>query len=226
MALHSKKIIYKIEEITPGFGQIEIFKISGQKQLPVIVDENNQIISDSSTICEYIDSQNNNHKLFPEEPYLLAQAKLIEDWADTTMASACKNSLINASLENNDLRSALLPDEIPKSIKEIVDNLPLQNLSKISKAVLKPKSNLELQKILESLSKALTNKKFLINDNLSIADISIAAQLSLLKFPRSSGPFLEGKGCPEFMNNPYLDNLFIWRDNIEEYLFSAKNQQM
>ena len=68
--------------------------------------------------------------------------------------------------------------------------------------------------------------KFLINDNLSIADISIAAQLSLLKFPRSSGPFLEGKGCPEFMNNPYLDNLFIWRDNIEEYLFSANNQQM
>ena len=68
------------------------------------------------------------------------------------------------------------------------------------------------------------NKKFLLNNNLSIADISIAAQLSLLKFPFSSGPFLVGKGCPEFINNPYLENLFIWRDNLEEYLFSANHQ--
>ena len=224
MALHAKKIIYKVEEVTPGLGQIEIFQISGQKQVPIILDDNNQVISDSTKICEYIDNKNDNHKLFPEDPFLLAHAKLIEDWADTTMAFACKNSLLNASLENNDLRSALLPDEIPQSIKGIVNKLPLQKFGKVSKAFLNPKSNLELQKILESLSKALSKKQFLINDNLSIADISIAAQLSLLKFPSSSGQFLEGKGCPEFINNPYLESLFRWRDNLEEYLFSAKNQ--
>ena len=39
------------------------------------------------------------------------------------------------------------------------------------------------------------NKKYIIGDNLSIADIAIAAQLSLLKFPKSSGPILSGEGC-------------------------------
>ena len=187
----------------------------------MILDNNGQVVSDSSTICEYLDNKNNNNKLFPEEPYLLSQAKLIEDWADTTMASACKKALINASLENSDLRTALLTDEIPQQIKGIVNKLPLENLSKISKVVLDDKSNIELQKILESISKALASRKFLINDNLSIADISLASQLSLLKFPASSGTFLEGKGCQEFINNPYLENLFNWRDSLEKYLFSA-----
>ena len=87
MALHAKKLRYRVEEISPGVGQIEIFKMSGQKQLPVIMDENDQIISDSSTICEYIDTKNTNNQLFPSDPIHLSQAKIIEDWADTTMAS-------------------------------------------------------------------------------------------------------------------------------------------
>ena len=57
MALHAKKLQYRVEEVTPGIGQFEIFKISGQKQVPVIVDDNDQIISDSSIICEYINKK-------------------------------------------------------------------------------------------------------------------------------------------------------------------------
>ena len=47
MALHAKKLKYRVEEISPGIGQFEIFKISGQKQVPIIVDDNNQIISET-----------------------------------------------------------------------------------------------------------------------------------------------------------------------------------
>ncbi len=224
MALHAKKLQYRVEEVTPGLGQFEIFKISGQKQVPIIVDDNDQIISDSSIICEYINKKNDNNPLFPEDPLLFAQCKLIEDWADTTMASTCRKALIKSAIENPQLRTALLPDEVPSSVKGLVDKLPFKNLSKISNVVLSSKDNLELQKILEALSKALINKKYLIGDNLSIADIAIAAQLSLLKFPKSSGPILSGEGCQEYINNPYLENIFIWRNNIEEYLFSANSQ--
>jgi len=224
MALHAKKLQYRIEEVTPGIGQFEIFKISGQKQLPIIVDDNDQIVNDSSIICEYINKKNDVNPLFPEDPLLLAQCKLIEDWADTTMASTCKKALIKSAIENPQLRTALLPDEIPTSMKGIIDKLPFKNLSKISDVILSSQDNLELQKILETLSKSLINKKFLIGDNLSVADIAIAAQLSLLKFPKSSGPILSGEGCQEYINNPYLENLFIWRNNLEEYLFSANSQ--
>ena len=170
--------------------------------------------------------KNNNNNLFPDDPILLAQSKLIEDWADTTMASTCKKVLIRSALENPQLRTALLPDEIPESIKGLIDKFPFNNVSKISKTVLSNKNNIELQKILEALSKALINKEFLIGDTLSIADISIAAQLSLLKFPTSAGPILAGEGCQEFINNPYLENIFQWRDNLEELIFSAKSQKI
>jgi len=224
LALHAKKIQYRVEEVSPGIGQIEIFQISGQKQLPVIKDDNDQIISDSSNICEYLDKKNSHNILFPEDPLLLAQSKIIEDWADTTMAATCKKILIKSSLENQQLRKALLPADIPSSIKGVIDKIPLNNLSKISNIVLSNKDNLALQKILEALSKSLINKDFLIGESLSIADISIAAQLSLLKFPSSSGPVLEGEGCLEFINNPYLERLFQWRDKIEESVFSANSQ--
>ena len=224
MALHAKKIQYRIEEVKPGIGQIEIFQLSGQKQLPVIKDDNEQIISDSSNICEYIDKKNNTNILFPEDPILLAQSKIIEDWADTTMASTCKKVLLKSSLESPQLRTALLPDEMPSNIKSLIDKLPFNNVSKLSNVLLSNQNNIELQKILEALSKSLINKRFLIGDRLSIADISIAAQLSLLKFPISSGPILAGEGSQEFINNPYLENLFQWRDKLEEFIFSAKSQ--
>ena len=226
MALKAKKLVYRVEEVKPGIGQIEIFQISGQKQLPIIMDDNNQIISDSSNICEYIDKKNSNNKLFPEDPILFAQSKLIEDWADTTMASLCKKALIKSAFDNPKLREALLPDDIPSSIKGIIDNIPFKNLNNISNLFLSDKSNIEFQKILESLSKALLNKNFLIGNSLSIADISVASQLSLLKFPNSSGSSLSGEGCQEFINNPYLENLFQWRDNIEEKIFSASSQNV
>ncbi len=224
MALHAKKLQYKVQEITPGIGQLEIFKLSGQKQVPVIVDDNNQIINDSSIICEYIDKKNNNNQLFPDDPLLFAQSKLIEDWADTTMATTCRKCLIKSAIENPQLRTALLPEEMPSSLKTIVDKLPFKNLSKISNVVLSSKDNVDLQKLLEALSKSLINKKYLVGNTLSIADIAIAAQLSLLKFPKSSGPILSGEGSLEYINNPYLENLFIWRNNLEEYLFSANFQ--
>tara|TARA_B100000212_G_C27185622_1_gene452317 strand:- start:14 stop:739 length:726 start_codon:yes stop_codon:yes gene_type:complete len=223
MAIHAKKIQYRIEEVKPGIGQIEIFQISGQKQLPIIKDDNEQIINDSSNICEYIDAKNDINNLFPEDPILFAQAKLIEDWADTTMASTCKRLLIKSALENPQLRTALLPDEIPSSLRGLIDKLPFNNVSKISNVVLSNKNNIDLQKLLETLSKSLINKDFLIGDSLSIADISVASQLSLLKFPASSGPILAGEGCQEFINNPYLENLFQWRDKLEELIFSARS---
>ena len=130
MALHAKKLQYRVEEVTPGLGQFEIFKISGQKQVPIIVDDNVQIISDSSIICEYINKKNDNNPLFPEDPMLFAQCKLIEDWADTTMASTCRKALIKSAIENPQLRTALLPDEIPSSVKKIVDiKCPSSNMN-------------------------------------------------------------------------------------------------
>ena len=51
------------------------------------------------------------------------------------MATTCRKALIKSAIENPQLRTALLPDEIPSSVKNIVDKLPFENLSKISNVV-------------------------------------------------------------------------------------------
>ncbi len=54
MTLNAKKLHYSIVEITPVIGQCEIFRRSGLKQLPLLIDQK-EVISDSSEIIRYLD---------------------------------------------------------------------------------------------------------------------------------------------------------------------------
>ena len=133
--------------------------------------------------------------------------------------------IIQARINSTRLHGKVLKYLDDKTLIEwVIKRLKKTQIKNIILATGNSKDNLELQKLLEALSKSLINKKYLVGDSLSIADISIAAQLSLLKFPKSAGPILSGEGSQEYINNPYLENLFIWRNNLEEYLFSANSQ--
>tara|TARA_B100000700_G_scaffold230277_1_gene254636 strand:- start:2259 stop:2924 length:666 start_codon:yes stop_codon:yes gene_type:complete len=217
MALKIKNLEFKVQEINPGLGQIEIFKLTGQRQLPVIVD-GNKIIADSTEICEYINSKNNLHNIYPENEKLLTQALLIEDWADTTFATAAKKALIKAALNNPQLRVALLPEEFPNSIKDLLGNLSLPDPQSLKNMFINDNDQNNLEQNLIKLSNSLEKSNYLIGDHFTIADLAVAAQLSLLKFPESAGSLLKGKGNKEFIMNPYLKRLFEWRDELEEYL--------
>ena len=41
MVLQAKNLKYRVVEIIPGIGQIGIFRLSGQRQVPVLVDGEN-----------------------------------------------------------------------------------------------------------------------------------------------------------------------------------------
>ena len=71
---------------------------------------------------------------------------------------------------------------------------------------------------LEKISNLVRNNQWLVGNSLSIADIAVASQLSLLCFPASAGTNLVGKGWPGYQDNPLLDPLFKWRDNLEQLL--------
>ena len=73
----------------------------------------------------------------------------------------------------------------------------------------------------DNLTSLVEKDKFLVGNELSIADISVASQLSLLSFPNSSGDTLKGKGCSIYINDPSLKDLFKWRDSIEDKLFTT-----
>ena len=221
MVLEAKALNYKAKEITPGIGQVAIFRLSGQRQVPVLVDGEN-VISDSTAIIRYIEEINPEPKLIPEDPSEEAIMHLIENWADTTLAKSVLNTLIQAAAIDPDLRIALLPDEVPSKIQNIISGLSCEVINDVS-VFLNAGKGSALFSNLEKLSNLLVKNKWVIGNRMSFADIAIAAQLSLLRFPLSAGEKLAGKGCPGFKDHPQLEQLFCWRDELENSLMASSN---
>jgi glutathione S-transferase len=72
----------------------------------------------------------------------------------------------------------------------------------------------QLQSNLEQLAVLTAARPYLVGDQLSLADLAVAAQLSLLRFPASSGAPLAGRGASGIADNPLLEPLFSWRDRL------------
>ncbi len=214
MALAAKKLEYRTVEITPAIGQIDIFQKTGQKKLPVLFDKGTTI-HDSSSIIRHLEKIEIEPKLIPESLKEASQAQIIENWADTTLAKSIKIVFLEELTKNPILISSLFDNEISDSMQKLLLNIPTKIASQIS-GLINQKEKESLKQNLEYLSNLIDQENFLIGDKLSIADISVASQLSLLKFPNSSGENLTGKGCSLYINDPSLQNLFKWRDLIED----------
>ena len=221
MVLEAKALNYKAKEITPGIGQVAIFRLSGQRQVPVLVDGEN-VISDSTAIIRYIEEINPEPKLIPEDPSEEAIMHLIENWADTTLAKGVRNTLIQAAAIDPELRVALLPEELPSEIQKVISTLSCEVINDLS-VLINPGEGSALFSSLEKLSNILTRNNWIVGNKMSFADIAVAAQLSLLRFPPSAGDKLAGKGCPGFKDHPQLEQLFCWRDALENSLMASSN---
>ena len=221
MALATKKLEYRTVEITPAIGQIDIFQKTGQRKLPVLFD-NDITIHNSSSIIRHLEKIQIEPKLIPENPKECSQAHIIENWADTTLANSIKIVFLEEIMSSPALISSLLPNEISDSMQKFIVNMPL-NIGRQISGLIKPKEKESLKLNLDYLTNSVEKENFLVGKELSIADISVASQLSLLSFPDSSGEKLKGKGCSLYMNDPSLNNLFKWRDSIEDKLITTNH---
>ena len=216
MALAAKKLEYRTVEITPAIGQIDIFQKTGQKKLPVLFDKETTI-HDSSSIIRHLEKIEMYPKLIPEDPKQASQAQIIENWADTTLAKSIKIVFLEELTKNPMLISSLFTKDISDYIQTPIFNIPTKFASQMS-GLLNQKKRESLKVNLKYLSNLINHNNFLVGETLSVADLSVASHISLLKFPNSSGEKLAGNGCSLFKNDPSLQNLFNWRDLIEEQL--------
>ena len=221
MALAAKKLEYRTVEITPAIGQIDIFQKTGQRKLPVLFDKETTI-HDSSSIIRHLEKIETEPKLIPEVLKEASQAQIIENWADTTLARSIKIVFLEELTKNPILISSLFDNGISDSMQKLLFNIPKNIVSQIS-GLINQKEKESLKQNLEYLVNLIDQENFLVGNKLSIADISVASHLSLLKFPNSSGEILKGKGCSLYINDPRLQNLFNWRDLIEDQLAITKH---
>jgi glutathione S-transferase len=89
LILAAKGLAYSVVEVTPGLGQLQLLRLSGQRQVPVLVD-GAEVITDSSAIALYLEDQVAEPALLPVDPAERARVLLLEDWADTALAGGVR----------------------------------------------------------------------------------------------------------------------------------------
>ena len=213
MVLQAKGLSYRTVEVTPGIGQVAVFRLSGQRQVPVLVD-GDQVLADSSSIARYLDQRAADPALIPSDPRQAAQMHLLEDWADTTLSMAGRTALVQAAALDPELRVALLPDDLPDPVRSVMGAIPGGWVNNVSELV-NQGERADLLASLEQLAVSVQSTPWLVGDRMTLADIAVAAQLALLRFPSSAGSALAGKGVPGLSDHPKLQPLFAWRDHLE-----------
>jgi glutathione S-transferase len=212
LILAARQLDYSVVEVTPGLGQLELFRLSGQRQVPVIRD-GVEVIADSSAIALYLDGQGEAPSLIPAAPAERARVLLLEDWADTTLAAGARLALLQAASQDGVLRGALLPEATPGPLRSLLGALPGELLSGLGEVIGRD-GRQQLQTSLEQLAALVSSQAYLAGDQLSLADLAVAAQLYLLRFPVSAGAPLAGLGVPGLADHPLLLPLFDWRDRL------------
>ena len=213
MVLQAKGCSFRTVEVTPGIGQVAVFRLSGQRQVPVLVD-GDQVLADSSAIARHLEQREADPALIPSDPRKAAQMHLIEDWADTTLAMAGRSALVQAAALDQQMRVALLPDDVPDPVRSVMGAIPGGWVSNVTELV-NQNDRADLLASLERLAASVQASPWLVGDSMTLADIAVAAQLSLLRFPSSAGAGLAGKGVPGWSDHPKLHPLFEWRDQLE-----------
>ena len=211
LLLCAKGLSYSVRDVTPGVGQLEVFQLSGQRQVPVLRD-GEELIPDSTAIALHLEASHPEPPLLPADPQLRAQVLLLEDWADTALASAARLALLQGAAEDPVLRSALLPEATPSLLRNLVGAVPGDLLGGMGQLLQNDRQSLIFA--LEQLLTLIEQGPYLVGSSASLADVAVAAQLYLLRFPLVAGPQLAARGIAGIADQPRFETLFAWRDEL------------
>jgi glutathione S-transferase len=221
LILDFKGLQYRKIEVVPGVGQLEVFRISGQRQVPVIKD-GNTIVADSTAIALYLDRTYPDKPLFPSDAKSKALCTIMEEWADSSIGLKGRKCLLGA-LKSNSLRSSILPSGTPDIFKSLVSAIPGEVFDAMGIGVgLTPAGLKEAQDALHreltAVCTILSETPYLLGNQPTLVDLTVAALSMTIKIPE--GPYLnipanlKGKGIPGFADNPAYEVFFAWRDRL------------
>jgi glutathione S-transferase len=222
LILDYKQLEYKKINVVPGVGQLELLKVSGQRQVPVLKD-GSVVVADSTEIALYLERKYPDRPLIPTDPLLRGQCLLIEEWADESIGIKGRKALIGALNQYPNFRTSLLPATTPDFLKNIFGAIPSELLDGIGSGVgfggnaVKDAVN-GLKQDLEALCLILQSRPYLVDDRPTLADLTVAGLSILLKFPEGNylkiPEQLKGKGIPGLADNSNYKIFFQWRDRL------------
>jgi len=159
VALQLKGVDYEIDPIIPFLGDDRFAALSPLRRIPVLIDDA-VTLSDSSVIFQYLEDRYPQPALYPADLAARAQARWLEEYADTRMGEVFIWQLFNQVAIN-----------------------PYVWARKADEAVLQKTLAEDLPQILGYLESRLPRAGFLFG-SVSVADISIAAFFRNAAFAR------------------------------------------
>ncbi len=219
LILDYKQLPYKKVEVTPGVGQVELFQMSGQRQVPVLKD-NEQIVPDSTAIALHLEKTYPNRPLLPVDPKQRGLTLALESWADEAIVPNARKVMIGAFKQHPNFRTALLPAATPELLRNLVGALPGDVLNLIGTGVGYGPDDIKvaataLRQDLDALVLMLQSSPYLLGDQPTLADFAVAAATMYIKFPAQRYVDLpEGicaKGVPGLADVPEYQPFFDWR---------------
>lgn len=222
LILDYKGLEYKTIEVTPGIGQLDLYQMSGQRQVPVLKD-GVEIIADSTAIAKYLDEKYPDKPIIPADPIQRAMCFIFEEWADESMGTNGRKVMLGVFGQHPDWRTAVLPTGTPDFLKTLVGAVPAGLFDVLGLGVGLTADVLKtahgtMQQNLESLSALLVDRPYLVTDSPTLADFAVAGLSMYTKFP--AGQYLKipesikGKGVPGLADNPAYQVFWDWRDRL------------
>lgn len=222
LILDYKQLPYRKVEVTPGVGQVEIFQMSGQRQVPVLKD-GDQIIPDSTAIALHLERTYPDRPILPTDPKQRGLCLALESWADEAIVPNARKVMIGAFKQHPNFRTALLPTATPDLLRNLVGALPGDILNLVGTGVGFGPDDIKvaataLKQDLDALCLMLENSPYLLGNQPTLADFAIASATMYLKFPDRQYVDLPegicGKGVPGLADVPEYQAFFDWRDRL------------
>ena len=222
LILDYKQVPYRKVEVTHGVGQVEVFQLSGQRQVPVLKD-GEQIIPDSTAIAFHLEKAYPDRPLIPTDPKPKGLCLALESWADEAIVPKARVAMVGAFKQHPNFRTALLPSFTPAPLRNLVGALPGDILNLVGTGVGFGPDDIKiatagLRQDLEALVLMLQTSPYLLGDAPTLADFAVAAATMYLKFPSAMYVDLPegigGKGVPGIADVPEFQPFFAWRDRL------------
>lgn len=158
LALHEKRLIVH-EQIQEDWVRDENFlALNPAGTVPVLVDEDGQVISDGNAICEYLEDVNSTPSLIPGNPGQRAEVRRLVAWFDLKF-----NAEVTYPLVSEKLMKRMIGGSAPDS-----------------RSIRAGRANVNIH--LDYIAWLTDRRKWLAGNQLTLADLAAAAHISLIDY--------------------------------------------
>lgn len=219
-ALDFKGLDYRIVEHRPGPEQIAIYRLSGQRRLPVI-EHDGTVVADSTEIALYLERTfPDRPRLLPEDPSARLEVLALEAQLDDSLGKCAPLVWMRHALRDEryiDALGAAMTPLVSVGLRALAAVVPLAEarLGPVQRRLDDAEST--VRATLADLCARLETSRYLVGDEPSLADIAAVTLVHPFKFPPSQHlfrPALAGASVHSIAEHPDLARFFEFRDGF------------